>query len=387
MYGANTIVRVYIGPNDKYTYEHLRKFYHLAKRRWKVADVWGADEVMILENNRRHANKYQRSLSILGWITSNKKYLKIEKYYQGLVGDPYYEYFAKFSKYVLTWWGLGSKFVKKSSKKDRNIKSIPNTPMFDPSIHFDKNSIMEKIYMQGMSYDDAMKSTFKGKAQLVDIINGLTDYNKKNGMSDEEAYADALRVSEIVSRNLALDKNAPMDNQYSFLINYYNKFIDATRRIMMPLDMNLFFIKEALKYNPNLSLYVLSPDNNMHRIQGVVGERCENIMIAVSAFKDTKKYDYEFVYSYGSHTLFNHAENGFVEAKDLKKLTTKTNNLMYGSKKCKVEHRYDSEYMYDLILEGTPAGNYFPWVDALHNVQLSPDYSKKINLDGKDIIV
>jgi len=386
MYGPNTIVKVYLAPNDTYSYNNLKLFHTIIKRRWKAADILGADEAKVLENNRRHHIHYQRPLTVLGWFTTNSKYEKREKFYQTSLGDTYYIYHKKFQSYILDWWGVGGKYTKKS-KKERNVKSVPNSPMFNPSVHFDKNSFMEKIYVHGKTYDEAISTTFRGKSHFSDLITNLAEHNREvEKMDDETAYSEALRVSEIVSRNMALQNNPPLSNQYAFLTNYYNKFIDPTRRIMMPLEMNLFFIKEALKHNPNLSLYVQTPDNNMLRIQGVVGQRCENIIVSMQSFKNTEKYDYEYTYSYGSNTLVNHASKGFIKAKELPKLATNVNNLMYGSKKCKIEHRYESEYMYDLVLEGSPSGEYYPWIDTFHNVQMSPDYSLEKNLKGKDIV-
>ena len=79
MYGPNTIIKVYLAPNDTYSYNNLKLFHTIIKRRWKAADILGADEVKVLENNRRHYIHYQRPLTVLGWFTTNSKYEKREK--------------------------------------------------------------------------------------------------------------------------------------------------------------------------------------------------------------------------------------------------------------------------------------------------------------------
>ena len=373
-----------MGPADTYTYNNLREFHRRTKRRWRQADILGADEVKVIENNRRHFIKYKRPLSIFGWFTTNSKYEKKETFYQSVVGDPYYDYNKKFVGYILDWWGVGGKFTKKR-KKDRNVTSVPNSPMFNPSVHFDKNSFMEKLYVDGKTYDEAVGSTFKGKAQLSDIIRSLSDYNKEiEKMDDDTAYEEALRVAEIVSRNMALDKNSPVSNEYNFMTNYYNKFIDPTIRTMMKVDINLHFLKEAMKNNPNLSFYVMGPYDRMMRIQGMVSQRCENIIVSMETSANSTKYDYEYTYSFGSHTKVNHSEKGFIEAKQLPVKTTKIKNLMYGNRPCRVDRRYDNELMYDMILEGPDNVNL--WIDAFHNTFISPDYSEPKNLIGKDII-
>jgi len=384
MYSPNTIVTVYMAPKDTYSYRNLREFHKRTKRRFRQADVLGADEVKVIENNRRHFINYKRPLAIFGWFSSNKFYEKKETYYQNVVGDPYYHYHTKFSSFILDWWGVGGRFTKKS-KKQRNVTSVPNSPMFNPSIHFDKKSFMEKLYIDNMDYDDAVGTTFKGKATFSDLITSLTEYNIAHEHMDEEtATKEALRISEIVQRNISLDKNSPVKNEYNFMVNYYNRFIDPTIRTMMKFDINLHFLKEAMKNNPNLALYVMGPYNNLMRIHGMVSSREKNIVISVESPIDSEKYKYDYTYSVGENTLINHSTEGFIKAKDLPLKTTKIKNLMYGNRPCKVDHRYENELMYDLILEGT--NNINLWVDHLHNTFISPDYSKSKNLLEKYII-
>lgn len=59
---------------------------------------------------------------------------------------------------------------------------------------------------------------------------------------------------------------------------------------------------------------------------------------------------------------------------------------MWGRKKLKVDHRYRTEYFYDLILEGQKTNTFIPWFDAMHNCWLSPDYSNPKNLRGTEIL-
>ncbi len=337
-----------------------------------------------MENNRRHFIKYQRPLSIFGWFTTNTSYEKKEKIYQDVIGEPYFDYHKKFVGHMLDWWGVGGKFTKKR-KRERNVTSVPNTPMFNVSINFDKNSFMEKLYVDGKTYDEAVGSTFKGKAQLADIIKSLSEFNREHEkMDDDAAYSEALRVAEIVSRNMALNKNSPVSNEYNFMTNYYNKFIDPTIRTMMKVDINMHFLKEAMKNNPNLSFYVMGPYDRMMRIQGMVSSREENIVVSMETHLNTEKYTYEYTYSIGSHTMVNHSELGFIEARKLPTKTTKIKNLMYGNRPCRVDRRYNSELMFDMILEGPDKVNV--WIDSFHNTFVSPDYSNPENLIGKDIV-
>ena len=68
MYSGNTILTVYIAPKDAYTFKEFRAWHKITKRRWRQADVNGADEVKVMENNRRHNAKYTRPLKIFGWL-------------------------------------------------------------------------------------------------------------------------------------------------------------------------------------------------------------------------------------------------------------------------------------------------------------------------------
>lgn len=385
MFGPNTILTVYCAPKDAYTFTNFKSWHKLTKRRWRQADVYGADEVKVLENNRRHNTKYTRPLKIFGWLSNNVKYEKAETYYQDVVGDVYFDYFKKFYGHILDWWGVGGKFTKKR-KKERNVTSVPNTPMLDVSIHFDKDSFMDKIYLQGMSYDEATGTSFKGKSSSSELINELTSYHTNTGMDADEAYKESLRVAEIVQRNLALTKNSPVSNEYNFMLNYYNKFIDSKFREMMKVNINIWFLKEAMRNNPNMTFFIMGPFNRLMRVQGIVGKRCENVIIAMEGFVNTAKFNYDITYSLGSETLVNESTKGFIKAKDLPKFTTKLKNMMWGNRPCFVDHRYNSEFMYSLVLDGISTNGMFPFFDAYHNVFLIPDYSDITNLKGLDII-
>ena len=134
MYSANTLLTIMVAPKDAYAYTQFKAWHTKTKRRWKSAEVMGADEAKVLENNRRHMTKYNRKLSIFGWhqesnvFKDGRQYIKVDATYQDIVGDPWFDYFKKFTGYIIDWWGVGGKFTKKS-KKERNIKSVPNTPM------------------------------------------------------------------------------------------------------------------------------------------------------------------------------------------------------------------------------------------------------------------
>ncbi len=384
MFGPNTLLNVYLAPKDSYTFATFKNWHKRTKRRWRQADIYGGAEVRVIENNRRHNIKYVRPLKIFGWVSSNVRYEKSETTYQDVVGDPYYDYFTKFIAYVLDWWGVGGRFRKKG-KKERNPTSIPNSPMLDVSVHFDTNSFMEKIYLQGMGYEAATETTFKGKSTVSELITDLTKYHKEvEGMDDDKAYHEAMRLVEIVQRNRALDNNSPTKNEYNFMLNYFNKFIDEKIREMMKISINFWFLKEAMTQNPNLSFYVLGPFNRLMRIQGIVSKRGQNIVVGMSQGVNTSKYDYEFYYSLDADTLINESERGFIPAKNLKKEKSKIKNLLWGNRPLKVEHRYNNETFYDLVLEGPDKNN--AWFDALHNAWAGVDYSNPINLKGKDII-
>lgn len=393
MFSGSTILTVYIAPRDTYSYNNFRKWHEKTKRRWRSADVLGADEIKILENNRRHNEKYDRKLNIKGWFQETKifangrQYAKAESTYQDVVGDVYYDYFSKFATHILSWWGVGGRFkCYFDSKKSRNAKSIPNTPMLDVSVHFDSNSLMEKLYMKGMTYDDAAFSTLKGRTQYMEFINEFTKIYSLE-FNAEEAYKKSLYLTEIIQRNNALKNNFPSNNEYNFLLNYYNKFINPTIREMAKIKINFYFLKELMTNNPNLGLYVLGPNNNLYRIQGLVGKRDQNVIIQMENFSNVrKKNKYEFVYSVSRDTLVYDADKGFIKASKLTRDKSKIVNMQYGRKKITVEHRYRSEMFYDLILEGKKTNNGYSWYDAYHNMWCTPDYSKIKNLENIEII-
>ena len=324
-----------VAPKDAYAYTQFKAWHTKTKRRWKSAEVMGADEAKVLENNRRHMTKYKRKLGIFGWhqesnvFKDGRQYIKVNTTYQDIIGDPWFDYFKKFTGYILDWWGVGGKFTKKS-KKERNIKSVPNTPMLDVSIHLDANSMMEKMYLSGYTYDEAIATTFKGKHHSSELIVELTNFNKSQGLNDDEAYHEAMRMLEIVHRNIALDKNSPAANEYNFMINYYNKFIDKKKREMMKLQMNFWFLKEAMTYNPNMSFYVLGPYNVLNRIHGIVSKRDQNVILQMEQFGHSSKYKYEFVYSVARDTLVNEADKGYIPAKKLTTQKSKIMNMMWG---------------------------------------------------------
>jgi hypothetical protein len=391
MFGANTLLTVYMAPKDAYTYHNFRQWHARTKRRWRQADVMGADEVKVMENNRRQFTRYKRKLKIFGWTPdtnvykNGRTYQKVETVYQDIVGDPYFDYFKKFFGYILDWWGVGGKFTKKA-KKARNVKSVPNTPMLDVSIGFDSNSIMEKMYLHGMDYEEAIATTFKGRSHSTELITELTEFNKTKGMDDDSAYKEAMRMVEIVQRNVALDKNSPTTNEYNFMMNYYNKFIDKKMREMMKIQINFWFLKEVITHNPNLSLYVLGPYNVLYRIHGIVSKKGQNVIVQMEHFVNSTKYDYEYTYSLDRDTMVDEADKGYIPARKLLTEKSKILNAMHGRKKLKVHHRYRSETFYDIMLEGHCVNGVFPWFDAMHNCWASPDYSNPKNLRGLDII-
>lgn len=391
MFSPSTILTVYFAPKDAYGYSVFREWHERTKRRWREADVLGADEVKVMENNRRHVTKYMRKLKIFGWLPDTKTYAdgstyeKTESAYSDVVGDPYFNYFSKFTSHILDWWGVGGKYTKKS-KAARNKTSIPNTPMLDVSMSLDANSLMEKMYLKGMSYDEATMTTFKGRHHTAELIQELTTFNKGDGMEEKEAYAEALRLVEIVQRNLVLNNNSPTTNEYNFMVNYYNRFIDKKRREMMKVDINIWFLKEFMSYHPNVSLYVAGPYNLLYRIHGIVSKRDQNVILQMEAITNTKKYVNEYTYSVARDTLVNEADAGYIPAKKLSMSKSKILNVMYGRKKLSVDHRYRTETFYDLILDGQSTNGRFPWFDAHHNCWASPDYSVAKNLQGLDIV-
>ena len=54
MYSANTLLTIMVAPKDAYAYTQFKAWHTKTKRRWKSAEVMGADEAKVLENNRRH---------------------------------------------------------------------------------------------------------------------------------------------------------------------------------------------------------------------------------------------------------------------------------------------------------------------------------------------
>ena len=391
MFSASTLLTVYIAPKDAYSYTLFKEWHIRTKRRWREADVFGAEEVKVMENNRRHVAKYNRKLKIFGWTPDTKTYAdgtcyeKTEAIYADVVGDSYFNYFHKFGSYILDWWGVGGKFTNKS-KKERNKISIPNTPMLDVSMGFDSNSMMEKMYIGGMSYDEAIATTFKGRHQSAELIIELTEFNKNDGMDDKTAYAEALRMVEIVHRNIALNNNSPTTNEYNFMVNYYNKFIDKKRREMMKVQMSFWFLKEVMSHHPNMSLYVMGPYDALYRIHGVVSKRDQNVILQMESITNTKKYVHEYTYSVARDTMVNEADKGFIPAKKLTMGKSKILNAMWGRKKLTVDHRYRTETFYDLVLDGHQTNGRYPWFDAMHNCWISPDYSNAKNLMNVDIV-
>lgn len=371
MYGPNTIVTVYVAPKDAHTYSNIRSFYSIVKRRWKKADVLGADEVKVLGNNRRDTGNYGSTFGIFGWDWFRGKK---EKWYQDIVGDVYYSYFKDFHDYKLVWWGMGADKSDKDLAEKRKNHSTPNTPMFDPSIEFDKNSVSEKIYLKGKTYDEARSSTFRGKQGMAEISSQVRQSYMDDGMSEEEANQKALEKVEVYSRNLALKKNPKEKNEYRFMTEYYNKHVHSTRREMMRIDVNLWFLKEILTHNVNMSLYVMSENNELMKIQGMVGKRCKNTVVKF----DTNR----FVYSMAHDACMKIQGKGFKPLNKLRQSINKVDNPMYGGKIIDLEKRLTSEYMYDMILEPTQT----TWVDTHHNVFKVVDYSKPENLNGKDIV-
>ena len=84
MYSANTLLTIMVAPKDAYAYTQFKAWHTKTKRRWKSAEVMGADEAKVLENNRRHMTKYNRKLSIFGWhqesnvFKDGRQYIKVD---------------------------------------------------------------------------------------------------------------------------------------------------------------------------------------------------------------------------------------------------------------------------------------------------------------------
>lgn len=393
MYSANTILRCLLAPKDAYSFEYFKNWYTKTKRKWKSGDVFGADEAKVLENNRRHKIQYNRTLDVLGWKSiravksTSKKTKKTEQFYQDVVGDMYYNYYHKFNSYVLDWWGTGGSGGAHKIKAKRNGKSVPNTPMLNVSFHMNANSLMEKLYINGMSYEEAVSTTFRGRQVSIVLIKDLTRFNISQGMDDVSAYHEALRLVEIYMRNMALTNNALTDNEYNFVLNYYNKHIDKKIREMLPIQLNFWFLKELLTYHPNIGVYVLGPYNLLYRVQGLVSRRSKNILIRLETFKpNSSRYKIQFVYSVSKDTLVNEINKGYIPASKLKREGSNIHNMMYGRKKIIVDHRYRTDTFYDLILEGHMINGRIPWIDAHHTCWVAPNYSNPKNLKGLDII-
>lgn len=369
MYGANTILTVYMAAEDKYSYELIRSFHNIIKRKWKTADVLGVEEKRVLLNNRMFVGNYKKMI-VHDWAWMGRK--TIVDYYD-ILGNPYYDYFRLFNSSKLDWWGTG----KKKNRPPRNKISVPNTPMFDVSFEFEKNSLTEKMYLREESYDTARSSTFRGKQGITDMIiqikKGLLGNDK---MSEDEAFLEANRLIEVYVRNLALKKNPQDKNEYKFMVNYYNKHIHETRRKMMKFDINIWMLKELMSYNPNVSLFVLTPTNNMMRIQGLVGKRCKNTLMTI----ENPKY----VYSMARTAKVKMVDKGWREVSSQRYKDIKIENPMYGAKAAVVSKRNMSEYLYDIIFEEASTNK--EWVDKFHNIFQVVDYSLFTNLNGKDIV-
>ena len=369
MYGSNTLVTVYIAPDDKYSYGLIRSFHKVIKRKWKSADVLGAEEVKVLLNNRMVVDNYKK-LKVHNWAWMKKK--TITDYYD-IIGNPYYDYNRLFYTGKLTWWGTGN--IK--GKPPRNNISVPNTPMFDVSFEFERRSFTEKMYIQGKSYEEARSTTFRGKQGLHHMILQLRDaLVDADNLSVEEAELEANRLIEIYVRNVALSKNPQDKNEYRFMVNYYNKHIHETRRRMMKFEVNIWMLKEIMSHNPNVALYMLTPTNNMMRIQGLVGKRCKNTLMTIS--------NPSYVYSLASNTEIKIVGKGWKEVGSVRAKDVKIENPMQGAKAAVVSKRNMSEYLYDFIFE--EASENSEWVDKFHNVFKVVDYSIDSNLNGKDIV-
>jgi hypothetical protein len=106
-----------VAPKDAYAYTQFKAWHTKTKRRWKSAEVMGADEAKVLENNRRHMTKYNRKLSIFGWhqesnvFKDGRQYIKVDATYQDIVGDPWFDYFKKFTGYISTGGGAFLEFL------------------------------------------------------------------------------------------------------------------------------------------------------------------------------------------------------------------------------------------------------------------------------------
>lgn len=392
MFSASTILQVYMAPRDAYSFTNFKLYHKLTKRRWRDCQIMGGEEIRALENNRHHVSGYDKKLKIRGWnhgtelSEKSDRTWKYENSYTDYVGDIFFDYYTQLSDGVIDWWGTAGK-IDNRTKINRHNKTVyvPNTPMFDPGPHLEKNSIMEKIYLRGEGFEQAVASSKRGVARGMDIMDALLEANIKDGMSEEDAQAKAERSFIIYLRNKAMVDNPMLDNDYNFTMNYFNKFIDKKIREMMPIKISFWFLKEALTNNPNLSFYVLGPYNILSRIHGIVSKRDQNVIIKMVRAKQSKS-KFEFVYSVSKDTLVNEADKGFIYASDLTPNKSIISNATIGRRKIKVEKRFNSEIFYDLILDGKTFRGYSPWFDAQHSCWLTPDYSKPKNLRGLFII-
>jgi len=392
MFSASTIIQVYMAPRDAYSFTNFKLFHKLTKRRWRDCQIMGGEEIRALENNRHHAGGYDKRQKIRGWnhgtplSENDKRSWKYENSYTDCVGDIYFDYYTLISDGLVDWWGVGGRINAKDKIK-RHSKSvyIPNTPMFDPSLHLENNSIMEKIYLRGESFEKATAASRRGVARGMDIMDALVKANLNDGMSEEEAQTKAEKSFIIYLRNKAMADNPMLDNDYNFTMNYYNKFMDKKIREMMPIKLSFWFLKEILSNNPNLSFYVLGPYNILSRIHGLVTKRDQNVILKMIRAKQSKS-KFEFVYSVSKDTWVNEADKGFIHAENLTPNKSKISNGIIGQRRLRVEKRFNSEIFYDMILDGKTFRGYSPWFDAHHNCWLTPDYSKPKNLRGLDII-
>lgn len=393
MHSASTNLTVYMAPKDAYSYEQFKRWHAITKRKWSKADVIGCLEIKVLENNKLLATK-QKASSIVGYDTTGttlKKSLIKLKYHQDIVGDSYYDYYLKFSTYSLGWWGLPLKSHERTAvaaNKARNIQSIPNPLMLDVSVNLQNNSMMRKLYLEGMTYDEAVGTTSKSRSSsAANITKALTEFNINTGYDTDAAKKEALRSTEIVVRNMALITNPPQNNPYRFLCNYYNRYIDPKMREMMKIDLNFWFLKEAMTYNPNLSFYVMCPGNKLSRIYGVVGKRDHNVVIKMESIKVKMPLYSECAYSVSKDTAINIREKQFVPLDEIAQKKTVINNLRWGPKPIEIDRRHKTETFFDLVLSDQLYKGNNVWIDRFHNCWTSPDYSKAENIRGLDIIV
>lgn len=393
MFSGSTILTVYLAPRDAYTFKNFKKWHYITKKKWQSCLISGADEVRVLENNKRNHIFYKRKLNVLGWrqdtkVYQNKRqYQKTESAYSDILGDVHYDYIRYNAMNKIDWWGLNGKYNRTiaEAKKKVNIRSVPETHMLNTSSHLNSNSAMEKMYLGEMSYEDAVSTTFKGKRTITaDLMSELVETYMSDGLDEFEARKEAMKISEIVQRNRSLKNNSPGKNTYGFLLNYHNRFIDPQKREMLKFNINFWFLKELISHYPNLGLYVMGLNNNFHRIQGLVGKRDQNVILKMRSRSKNKQF--EFVYSVSRDTLVNETSKGYIPATNLKMKTSSIINLLNGSISVDVEHRYRTEQFFGLILDGKSDSNYYSWIDAHHYCWIEPDYFSGGNLEGLEII-